>query len=146
MIRSLLLSFIFQTLLFILFINTIPSYLLVSNRIVRKEIIITLENQLRTINKKGALLSSKSPNQNIESDRKSLKNGSLIEYIAAKKTKQLALVTNVYSDRIEAMNDARMNFFIPNFRISHIIPGEYAFGDLVILSEDILHLKLETVI
>ena len=145
MFRSLLLSFTFQTLLFILFINTIPSYLLVYNRIVRKEI-ITLENQLRSINKIGPLLSSKLPNQNIEPDRSLLKNGSLIEYIAAKKTKQLALVINVYSDRIEAMNDARMNFFIPYFRISHIIPGEYAFGDLVILSEDILHLKLETVI
>ena len=59
----------------------------------------------------------------------------MVEYISAKGSKRLAIITRRNGSLIEAVNDARLSFTIATTRISFQIPGKFEFGDMLRLQE-----------
>lgn len=74
-------------------------------------------------------------------DARSIKEGSLIEYVSGKGSKRLAIVNKRTGAHLEVLNDARKAFSVPISRVTHHINGSFAFGDLLRLTEMLGEMK-----
>ena len=71
-----------------------------------------------------------------------IKNGSIVEFISLKGIKYVALVSNKEGAHLKVQNEARKFFSVPFTRVTYVIDGSYAFGDLLRLHEILQELKL----
>jgi hypothetical protein len=74
-------------------------------------------------------------------DGQAISDGSLVEYINAKGSKRLAIVSKKVGAHLEVRNDAKKSFSVPISRITYHINGSFAFGDLLRLNEILGELK-----
>ena len=78
-------------------------------------------------------------------ETKSIREGSIIEYISAKGLRRVALVNTKEGGLVKVVNEARKLFKVPFSRLTYHIEGKYAFGDLLRLEELLQELKLPMV-
>jgi hypothetical protein len=68
--------------------------------------------------------------------------GDIVEYISSKGTKQVVLVEAVRNSYLlNVINDAKKMFTIQSDKVTHVIRGEYSFGDLLALQKMLLECK-----
>jgi len=74
-----------------------------------------------------------------------IKHGSIVEFISLKGIKYVALVSSKEGAHLKVQNEARKYFSVPFTRVTYVIDGTYAFGDLLRLHEILQELKLHMV-
>ena len=85
--------------------------------------------------------SSPAPRSYATEGQRSIRGGSLIEYVSGKGSKRLALVNKRIGANLEVSNDARKVFTVSISRVTHHINGSFAFGDLLRLTEMLGEMK-----
>ena len=94
--------------------------------------------------KRGPYTSNvKAPSSGI--DGRSVKDGSIIEYLSAKGSKRLAIVNKRKGPELEVLNNALMEFSVSVSKVTYLIEGLYSFDDLVNLNNALGDQKLEQV-
>jgi exoribonuclease II len=94
--------------------------------------------------KRGPYTSSpKAPSSGI--DGRSVKDGSIIEYLSAKGSKRLAIVNKRKGPELEVLNNALMEFSVSVSKVTYLIEGLYNFDDLTRLTNALTDQKLEQV-
>ena len=84
---------------------------------------------------------SPTPRNSATDSQRSIRAGSLIEYVTGKGGKRLALVNKRIGYNLEVSNDARKVFTVSISRVTHHINGTFAFGDLLRLTEMLGEMK-----
>jgi exoribonuclease II len=94
--------------------------------------------------KRGPYTSSpKAPSSGI--DGRSVKDGSIIEYLSAKGSKRLAIVNKRKGPELEVLNNVLMEFSVSVSKVTYLIEGLYNFDDLTRLTNALNDQKLEQV-
>jgi exoribonuclease II len=94
--------------------------------------------------KRGPYTSSpKAPSSGI--DGRSVKDGSIVEYLSAKGSKRLAIVNKRKGPELEVLNNALMEFSVSVSKVTYLIEGLYNFEDLTRLTNALTDQKLEQV-
>ena len=70
-------------------------------------------------------------------DGRSIKDGSLIEYVSAKGTKRLAIVSKRKGESLEVLNNVMIEFLVPVSKVTHLINGFHTYDDLMDLTSTI---------
>ena len=105
---------------------------------------VALQKQLTRItayNPQYRRNSSPTPRSYATDSQRSIREGSLIEYVTGKGSKRLALVNKRIGANLEVSNDARKVFSVSISRVTHHINGSFAFGDLLRLTEMLGEMK-----
>lgn len=96
--------------------------------------------------KRGPYTSNaKAPSTGSGIDGRSVKDGSIIEYLNAKGSKRLAIVNKRKGPELEVLNNALMEFSVTVSKVTYLIEGLYNFDDLTRLTNALTDLKLEQV-
>lgn len=94
--------------------------------------------------KRGPYTSSvKAPSSGI--DGRSVKDGSIIEYLSAKGSKRLAIVKKRKGPELDVLNNALFEFSVSVSKVTYLIEGLYNFEDLTRLISALDDQKLEQV-
>ena len=96
--------------------------------------------------KRGPYTSNaKAPSTGSGIDGRSVKDGSIIEYLNAKGSKRLAIVNKRKGPELEVLNNALMEFSVTVSKVTYLIEGLYNFDDLTRLTNALTDLKLDQV-
>ena len=71
--------------------------------------------------------------------------GCIVEYVSAKGSKRIALISKRSGPMLEALNDARNSFSIQQKKVTYTIHGKFEFGDLLRLNELLEEMRPNTV-
>ena len=94
--------------------------------------------------KRGSFTSPKVPYSRI--DGRSIKDGSLIEYVSAKGSKRLAIVSKRKGENLEVLNNVMIEFLVPVSKVTHLINGFHTYDDLIKLTSTISMYKQDQVL
>lgn len=85
----------------------------------------------------------KSPVSSI--DGRSIKDGSLIEYVSSKGSKRLAMVKKRKGSTLEVLNNVMVEFSVSVAKVTYLIDGTFSFDDLIQLNDKIGGLQVHEV-
>lgn len=94
---------------------------------------------------KAGSFTSKPKNPVSAIDGRSIKDGSLIEYISSKGSKRLAIVTKRKGSTLEVVNNLMVEFSVSIAKVTYLIDGTFSFSDLTELDNNITSLQLHQV-
>lgn len=73
----------------------------------------------------------------IRIDGRSIKDGSLIEYVSPKGSKRLAIVSKRKGENLEVLNNVMIEFLVPVSKVTYLINGFHTYDDLMNLTSTI---------
>ena len=94
---------------------------------------------------KAGSFTSKPKNLVSDIDGRSIKDGSLIEYISSKGSKRLAMVTKRKGSTLDVVNNVMVEFSVSVAKVTYLIDGTFSFSDLTQLDNNITSLQLHQV-
>lgn len=93
---------------------------------------LTSSGVVRSALKRGSSTSPKVTASRI--DGRSIKDGSLIEYVSPKGSKRLAIVSKRKGENLEVLNNVMVEFLVPVSKVTHLINGFHTYDDLMNLT------------